>query len=157
MSNVSEIMLRRFGVLYGEPRTSDMEAFVAEYEKALKGTATDLLEAATDKIVKSQERRSWPTPGECCKAVHAVAEKHYAWTNVATVTEPEPQRQPLTPEERERSRKLMDQFRKDMASHYVSDLSQKAPAVDRDAWNSRRLVGVTRFGDPIRKPNESGG
>lgn len=77
MIDVAEIMLRRFGVLYGEPKTSDVEAFIAEYERALAGTSREFLEAATDRIVRSQDRRAWPTPGECVKAVSFVAAREY--------------------------------------------------------------------------------
>src|SRR5690606_25691694 len=50
-------------------------AFIAEYESALKGTARDVLQFAADRVIRAQEFRSWPTPGECVKAVYAEAER----------------------------------------------------------------------------------
>jgi hypothetical protein len=158
VSDVSEIMLHRFGVLYGEPKTSDMDAFIGEYEKLLKGTEKELLVAATDRVIKGQVRRYWPTPGECHKAVNEAAELRHSALNAATPPKREPERPPLTPEERERSRELMRKFHQDMAkNNFVSDLGAKAPAVDRDTWNSRRTVGMSRHGDPIRRPAPTDG
>lgn len=75
MTPVYQTMLRRFMTLYGEPRTNDPAIFIGEYEKALAGTRQDVLEAATDALIRGNERRSWPTIGECVKAVHAAAER----------------------------------------------------------------------------------
>jgi hypothetical protein len=75
MSDVQDLMLARFLTLYGEPKTDNLEAFFDEYERALKGTAREILQLAADRVIKDQEFRSWPTPGECVKAVHVEAER----------------------------------------------------------------------------------
>lgn len=75
MSDVQDLVLARFLTLYGEPKTDNLEAFIAEYERALKGTARDILHLAADRVIKLQEFRSWPTPGECVKAAQAEAER----------------------------------------------------------------------------------
>jgi hypothetical protein len=75
MSAVQDLMLGRFLTLYGEPKTDNLEAFFDEYERALKGTAREILQLAADRVIKAQEFRSWPTPGECLKAVQAEAER----------------------------------------------------------------------------------
>ena len=75
MSDIQDLMLARFLTLYGEPKTDNLEAYFDEYERALKGTAKEILSAAADRVIKAQEFRSWPTPGECLKACHAEAER----------------------------------------------------------------------------------
>ena len=75
MSDVQELMLSRFLTLYGEPKTDNLEAFFDEYERALKGTAREILQLAADRVIRAQEFRSWPTPGECVKACQAEAER----------------------------------------------------------------------------------
>lgn len=75
MSDVQDLMFTRFLTLYGEPKTDNLESFFEEYERVLKGTAKDILQLATDRVIKEQQFRSWPTPGECVKAVNAEAER----------------------------------------------------------------------------------
>lgn len=75
---IKEFFTGRFLNLYGAPKAVDPAAFVAEYTKALKGTDRDILEAASDLIVRKHAYRNWPTVGECCKAVQEVAEQEYA-------------------------------------------------------------------------------
>lgn len=75
MSDVQDLMFTRFLTLYGEPKTDNLEAFFEEYERVLKGTAKDILQLAADRVIKEQQFRSWPTPGECVKAVNAEAER----------------------------------------------------------------------------------
>ena len=75
MSDIQDIVLSRFLTLYGEPKTDNLEAFIAEYENALRGMAKDVLKLGADRVIKAQEFRSWPTPGECVKACNAEAER----------------------------------------------------------------------------------
>ncbi len=75
MSDVQDLMLSRFLTLYGEPKTDSLEAFFDEYERALRGVAKDVLSAGAYRVIKAQEFRSWPTPGECVKACNAEAER----------------------------------------------------------------------------------
>lgn len=73
MTPVEEYFTRRFMVLYGAPNTVDPAAFVAEYNKALAGTDADLLQIASDLVVKQHKFRNWPTVGECVEAVQITA------------------------------------------------------------------------------------
>jgi len=75
MSTVQELILARFLTLYGEPKTDNIEAFFDEYERALRGIAKDVLSLGADRVIRAQEFRSWPTPGECVKACHVEAER----------------------------------------------------------------------------------
>jgi hypothetical protein len=76
VSEVSDLVIRRFNRLYGPPTTPDRDAYFAEYYKALKGTDPKLLEEDIDELVKRQTIPAWPTVGACVEAVHAVAERH---------------------------------------------------------------------------------
>jgi hypothetical protein len=155
MSSVTDRMLSRFAVVYGEPRTGDLEAFFAEYEKAMRGTRIDILEAATDEILKSHEKRSWPTIGECRKAIEAVAgeierkkaveQKPPSGFQLSVV-------QTVTEESKARCRSLVAELKANVAKHNdITEPKRGLRRMNRDDWNARRVVGVTRHGHPIRK------
>jgi hypothetical protein len=156
MSDVSDLMLKRFAVLYGEPKTNDLDAFVGEYERALAGMSREVLQGAADRVIKAQEFRSWPTPGECVKACHAEAE-HLAIQRRQTgadLDKQEPKWPSPTEGSKKRCRELVEQLKAYVASG-PEDGKPAAPVrTDRDAWNERRVVGVTRHGNPIRKSDE---
>jgi hypothetical protein len=65
MSNVLSIMIARFMTLYGEPKTDDLNSFMAEYDTAMSGMSPDVLKAATDMLVRRTMWRTWPTVGSC--------------------------------------------------------------------------------------------
>lgn len=75
MSAIQELVLARFLTLYGEPKTDNLESFIAEYEAALAGMGREVLISGANRVIRAQEFRSWPTPGECVKACHAEAER----------------------------------------------------------------------------------
>lgn len=75
MSHVVEIMLSRFATLYGEPKTPNVDAYMAEYVAALKGTSPAVLREATDHLVRTNRHRSWPTIGDCTAACTDAADK----------------------------------------------------------------------------------
>lgn len=67
-------MLRRFSVMYGEPKTPDYVAFIEEYRNALAGYSEDAIKRAADMLIREQDVPFWPTPGKCrAKAVEAAA------------------------------------------------------------------------------------
>lgn len=78
MNPVEQFFTRRFMTLYGAPDTKDPAAFVAEYNKALAGTDDDILQAASDLVVRQHTFRNWPTVGECVEAVGIVATRRAA-------------------------------------------------------------------------------
>jgi len=159
MSSVTDRMLSRFVVVYGEPRTGDLEAFFAEYEKAMRGTRPDILDRATDEILKGHEKRSWPTIGECRKAIDAAAADLERKRSAANAKTPYPLKDtlPPSPDQKARVRDLVSDFKATVAKHNdVTEPKRGFRRVDRDAWNARKVVGVSRHGDPIRK-DESGG
>lgn len=75
MSHVADVMLGRFITLYCEPKTHDVDAYMAEYVKALDGMSREVVAAATDRLVKAHRHRNWPTIGECYDACQRAADE----------------------------------------------------------------------------------
>lgn len=73
MSAVRDVVIRRFVTVFGEPKTDNSAAMVAEYERALHGTSPEVLHRAVDKLLRKTKFRVWPTIGECMDAVQAAA------------------------------------------------------------------------------------
>ena len=65
---VFDFLLDPLVVVYGEPTTSDVAAFLREYAGAMADYAADELQHAKTAIMRKHEYRSFPTPGECLKA-----------------------------------------------------------------------------------------
>jgi len=75
MSDVYEAIIARFSNCYGEPKALDVEAFLGEYERVLKGYTPDTLRKAADEIIANHAYPSWPTPGECNLACQKICER----------------------------------------------------------------------------------
>lgn len=69
MSVVFDVVIRRFVTVFGEPKTDRPDAMIAEYEKALDGNTSEVLNRAVDNLFKRTKFRVWPTIGECIVAV----------------------------------------------------------------------------------------
>ena len=59
---------KRLLSIYGPPKTSDQQGFIAEYIKALGGFSPEVLERACNQIIRENQYKSWPTISECLKA-----------------------------------------------------------------------------------------
>ena len=55
-------------VVYGEPKTADVPAFLREYAGLMADYTAEELRHAKAAIMRKHEYRSFPTPGECLKA-----------------------------------------------------------------------------------------
>lgn len=75
MTPFDKFIALRFLNLYGEPAAADRRAFVDEYRKALGSTRTDILEKASDYVVKHHAYPTWPTIGECRSAIQLIADE----------------------------------------------------------------------------------
>lgn len=73
MSNVKSVVIKRFLTVFGPPKTDNVEAMFAEYERALARNSTEVLHRAVDKILRKTKFRAWPTIGECVDAVQSAA------------------------------------------------------------------------------------
>lgn len=144
MSLVSDVVLKRFTVLYGEPKTSDFEAFIAEYETALKGYHEPILRQAVDRVVQANEYRSWPMPGEICKACHDIGLGRLK-AERRTVRAPEPDYPAPSPDSAARVRALAQKFAAEHSLAEASQIKRWRPDVSRDAMedlqrNSKNAV-----------------
>lgn len=119
MSHVSDVMLSRFAILYGDPKTNDQDAFVAEYERALKACSRAVLQKAADLLIDGQTRRFWPTVGECRKATETAADQLASDRPSQFAPPPTSLRGPPTFAELERNR-LADECQRRVVERYGS-------------------------------------
>lgn len=76
MQHVIDNMLRRFMSVYGNPDTENVDVFLAEYARILKGYSASELNGAADRILRKHKFRTWPSIAECvnsCEEVRAKA------------------------------------------------------------------------------------
>lgn len=88
MSAVRDVVIRRFVTVFGEPKTDNSAAMVAEYERALHGNSPEVLNRAVDKLLRKTKFRVWPTIGECMDAVQAAAEEVRSQSSQARPDQP---------------------------------------------------------------------
>lgn len=115
MSNaVYTNIITRFANCYGESKAPDIDGFLAEYERVLKGYSADTLRKAADDIIANHTYPSWPTPGECNLACQRVCEREAprSWEKPADY---DGKWEPPTDEQRRRNREKIEQFK-----HYVA-------------------------------------
>lgn len=155
MSDVQDLMLARFLTLYGEPKTDNIEAFFDEYERALRGMAREIISAAADRVIKVQDGRWWPTPGECVKACNVEAERiaidreRFEPKNMDRASWDAP-----TEESKARCRALVADLKRAIGGEIIQKTSFSG--IDKTAWNARKVVRVSRHGDPISRDNSGG-
>ena len=148
-AHVQNFVIDRFLMLYGTPNTDNVDGFFREYIRALSGFPADVLDRGISRVIEEHEFASWPTVGTCVKACRRL------------IPEPVPQfpkddrdLPPPTPEAKARCRALAAELRATVGLQNIvtGQLGGPPPATNRDAWNARVVVGVSRYGDPIRKP-----
>lgn len=135
MSIVDDLVLKRLTRLYGDPKTSDIEGFLAEYETALKGYGEPVLRQAVDRVVQANEYRSWPMPGEICKACHDVGLEAVKYEK-RTYRAPEPEYPAPDPESAARVKALAQKFAAEHNLHEASQIKRWRPDVSRDAMEA---------------------
>lgn len=88
----AQALIDRFSALYGEPKTDDVQKFVAEYVRALSPWSQAVLERAGDAVIEQQTHRFWPMPGTVVKACREACEevsttqqpvRHPEWSSAA--------------------------------------------------------------------------
>lgn len=62
-------LVERLALLYGEPKTHDVKAFVNAYVNELSGFDRPVLQFAADHIARTRKVSAWPTIGECIEAL----------------------------------------------------------------------------------------
>jgi hypothetical protein len=144
MSSVEELVVRRFGKLYGPPTSPDPDGFADEYHKALDGTNPKLLEEAIDEVVKRQIIPAWPTVGACVEAVNQVLERR-ASERRRQEPKQDDYRQP-TPEERARIAKLFADLKGRLAAkrdQRVTLSPEDWSRSSKPAWDERMETSET--------------
>lgn len=107
ISPVDQHVIQRFLVLYGEPKTIDLEALSSEYRDALDGTDATLLVDAV-KLLRDQHKfPTWPTVGECKDAIREIAERRSLAKQRQVQANDEAPRQEPTAESRARVDAMM--------------------------------------------------
>lgn len=126
MSNqhVYEHFLSRFLTLYGEPKTDDVDRFLAEYASALARFESRHLLAGASKLVSEHKFRSWPTIAECIDAVEVFAPSNRPEPMPTYVVEQQ------TPQQKSNVQRLVAEFRKSIANRnreVITAREQKQP------------------------------
>lgn len=103
-------VLSRFKNIYGEPRCDDLAGFAAEYERALKGFADDVLQEAASRIIDGP-LPYWPKPGEVRKAASDVIFEREQERKRNEPPKPEPECAPITAAERKRRAAVLAELR----------------------------------------------
>lgn len=67
-------MISRLAIVYGQPDSPDPVAFLEEFSRLLSSYSETTLDAATDRVLKKHRGRQWPTPAECIAACEEVLE-----------------------------------------------------------------------------------
>jgi len=71
---VTNRMLARLGVIYGQPDSPDPVAYLEEMSRMLSRYSESVLDQAADLVLKTHRGRNWPTPAECIRACEDVLE-----------------------------------------------------------------------------------
>jgi hypothetical protein len=67
-------LLQRFAAQFGDPKTDDMETFFETYRDRLDGFSEDIISKACGRIIDHHTFPTWPTVGECHKAMREIAD-----------------------------------------------------------------------------------
>lgn len=125
----AEDAIDRLLAMFGEPRTTSPERFIAEYQKALTGIEAALLELAVDRVM----RRStfWPKPAEIIEEVNRIAADKYRhratdWDAVEADRKAGWQFSDLTkgaptPEARARAQAMVEEFKRNLDAMRIDD------------------------------------
>lgn len=65
-------LLQRLAVVYGQPDSPDPQAYLAEVAKLMSKYHNSTLDAAADLILKTHRGYRWPTPAQCVTACEDV-------------------------------------------------------------------------------------
>lgn len=129
--------VKRLMVVFGEPKTTDAEAFMAECERVLAGFEPAILARAINRVIDNEQ--FWPRPSELRKHAEAVAirmqddrKRREASREMREV------KRPLTDAERARHEALMAQHRKFMAAHTTGTQKPTVTRTSRDVFEARQ-------------------
>lgn len=142
MSAVADLVLKRFAVLYGEPNTNNLEAYFAEYERALECFYPEVLTKACDLVIATHEFKFWPTVGECAKAARKINGERVAALERARPRPAEPAWTEPTPEEAARMDVLLLEARQKLAADSLPEPQFALKPVDRLAMQALQRAAL---------------
>jgi len=122
--------IARLNTLYGAPTTDDLAGFIDEYRRSLSGFSPEAIQHGLDYAVRNNPRPFWPPVGAIYQAmkakqddIDAAARAKRDLEEAEKLRAEAAKRQPFTPEQAERIRKL----------HAECIAALKAVSLDEDA------------------------
>lgn len=130
MTTPAEEIIERFLAMFGEPKTTNPDLFLTEYQKALTGYDAELLHRAADKVMKTAT--FWPKPAEVLAVVTDIAAERYRHRPAEHVHGDLPKR---TPEELKAAQDMVDGLKRIFAERQI-----EIPLAELD-WSSAHRPG----------------
>jgi hypothetical protein len=131
----AEDAIDRLLAMFGEPRTTSPERFLAEYQKALTGIEGEILDLAVDRVMKTAT--FWPKPAELLEEVNRIAADKYRhrsvdWDAVEADRKAgwqfsDLQKASPTPEARAEAQRLVDEMKRNIAANKLDEQDPLAP------------------------------
>ena len=129
----------RFTMLYGEPQTTDLAKFVADYERELAGIDQGILREASDILVRKHVYRIWPTIAECLSAVRDASYWRERANEIKASAKPEPERKEPPKASIARVDQMIAEFKAHVARQEAGiDRPDVMPPLNRDQWTLRQ-------------------
>lgn len=133
-----EDLIERLVAVFGEPRVNDPNAYMAECAKAWSGWSGSILHRAGDELIRTA--KFFPRPAEINDIAGRIAADDASRKAASAPPRIEAERQPPTPEQCERTSLLVQQLKRFVAEHTLSD--KPAPKVD---WTRVQRPAVERM------------
>jgi hypothetical protein len=121
------LLMERLTLMYGQPPVpvESRQAYAAEWRRALEGTAPDILQEATDRLIRTRRYRTWPTIGDVIHAIGQVgAERALASQKMAEAEQQRLENLPkpaLSPEQITEAQRLMAERAERLAKAGIRD------------------------------------
>lgn len=137
-------LIGRLTAVFGEPRSSNRDLFLAEFERAIAGYADDVLDRAGSEVIANST--FWPKPAEIREAARRIA----AAMSAARLPRNEPEPEPPTPESVARCKALVAELKRSVSERAVPPPATPRPfVVSRDAF---RAMQIWSENDHLHKP-----
>lgn len=143
MSLVQDEMLTRLMRMFGEPRTSDVEGYTDEFERALGGFSRDVIIRATNELIDNADKPFWPTVGEANAACKRAVLHYSTIARMNAGNDPLPDFPPPTPDQVAFANQLVFEASKKMSSE--AQPKEPLPDVGRETFERFRDSAVKTF------------
>jgi hypothetical protein len=131
-------MIKRLTVVCGKPESIDVPAYLAEFTKIVgKNWSDEVLDEATDTVLKARTYPGWPTPGECRKACEEAAERQRKASHRTVYSVAEPGAAgPVDQEQAARVQALVDGFKRSVAEKTIGEKKPALRSVSRPSFEA---------------------